>query len=111
MKFAKGGKQNFSTEVFRIKKVIGSRPRPVYELQDLNKTPTEGQFYGEEQTPVRISKETIYKIDKILDKGIRRGIREYLVRWQCYTLGSRLYREGYLTYRHQIRIILRDHFQ
>jgi len=44
MKFAKGGEQNFSTEIFRITKVIQGRPRPVYELEDLNKTPIEGQF-------------------------------------------------------------------
>ena len=61
MKFAKGGEQNFYTEVFRITKVIERRPRPVYELEDLNKTPIEGQFYGEELTPVRISKQTTYK--------------------------------------------------
>jgi len=47
MKFAKGGEQNFSTEVFRITKVIKRRPRHVYELEDLNKTPIEGQFYEE----------------------------------------------------------------
>ena len=67
MKFAKGGEQNFCTEIYRITKVIDMRPRPVYELEDLNKTPIEGQFYGEELTRVRISKETTYKIDKILD--------------------------------------------
>jgi len=44
MKFAKGGEQNFSTEIFRFTKVIQRRPRPVYELEDLNKTPIEGQF-------------------------------------------------------------------
>ena len=32
MKFAKGGEQNFSTEIFRIAKVIERRPRPVFEL-------------------------------------------------------------------------------
>jgi len=84
MKFAKGGEQNFSNEVFRITKVIERRPRPVYELEDLNKTPIEGQFY-EELTPVRISKHTTYKIDKILYKRVRRGIKEYLVRWRGYS--------------------------
>jgi len=38
MKFPKAGEQNFSTEVFRITKVIERRPRPVYELEDFNKT-------------------------------------------------------------------------
>ena len=58
MKFAKGDEQTFSTEIFRITKVIERRPRRVYELDDLNKTPIEGQFYTEELTPVRTSKET-----------------------------------------------------
>jgi len=85
MKFAKGGEYNFSTEIFLITKVIERRPRLVYELEDLNNTPTEGQFYREELTPVRISKKTTYKIDKILDKRVRRGLREYLVRWRGYS--------------------------
>ena len=45
MKFAKGYKQNFSTELFRIVKVIEMTPRPVYELEDLNKMLIDGQFY------------------------------------------------------------------
>jgi len=44
MKFAKGAEQNFSTEIFRIAKVIERRPRPLYELKDLNDTPIDGQF-------------------------------------------------------------------
>jgi len=79
MKFAKSGEQNFSTEIFRITKVIERRPRPIYELENLNKTPIEGQFYAEELTPVRTSKETTYKIYKIMDKRVRRGIKEYLI--------------------------------
>jgi len=51
---------------------------------NLNNTPIEGQFYGEELTLVRISKETTYKKDKILDKLVRRAIKEYLVRWRGY---------------------------
>jgi hypothetical protein len=77
MKFAKGYEQNFSTEIFRIAKVIERRPRPVYEVVDLNETSIVGQFYQEELTPVRISKRTVYKIHKILNKRVRRGITEY----------------------------------
>jgi len=84
MKFAKGGEQN-STEIFLITKVIERRPRPVYEQEDLNMTPIEGQFYAEELTTLRITEETTYNIDKILDKRVRRGIREYLVRWKGYS--------------------------
>ena len=69
MKFAKGGKQNFSTDIFRITKVIKRRPQPVYELENLNKTAIEGQFFGEELTSLRISKQITYEVDKILDKS------------------------------------------
>jgi len=41
--FAKAAEQNFSTEIFRVAKVIDRRPRVVYELEDLNGTPIEGQ--------------------------------------------------------------------
>jgi len=34
--------------------------------------------------PVRVTNQTTYKIDKILDKRVRRGILEYLVRWRGY---------------------------
>ena len=84
MHFAKGAEQNYSTEIFRVTKVIKRRPRPVYELQDLNNTPIDGQFYQEELVPVRISKRKEYKIDKILRKRTRHGIREVLVHWKGY---------------------------
>jgi len=85
MKFAKGVEQNFSTEIFRVVKVIERWPRPVYELEDINRTRIDGQFYQEELTPVRVTKSTVYKIDKILDERVRRGIREYLIRWRGYS--------------------------
>jgi hypothetical protein len=64
--------------------VIHRTPRPVYELEDLNGTFFEGQFYGEELTPVRVTKRTTYKIDRILDNQYRNGILEYVVRWKGY---------------------------
>ena len=84
MKFAKAAEHNFSTEIFRIVKVIHRRPRVVYELEDLNGTPIDGQFYSEELTPVRITTRKTYKINKILYKRVRRGIPEVLVNWQGY---------------------------
>jgi predicted amino acid dehydrogenase len=79
LRFTKAAEQNFSTEIFWVAKVIERRPR-VYELEDLNGTHINGQFYREELTPLRITDRSAYKIDKILDKRVRRGILEYLVR-------------------------------
>ncbi|GFG30841.1 hypothetical protein Cfor_11738, partial [Coptotermes formosanus] len=60
--------------------VINRAPRPVYKLEDLNKSIIDSHFYGEELTPVRIAKCTEYKIEKILKKRYKRGILENLVR-------------------------------
>jgi len=80
MRFAKAAEQIFSLEIFRVAKVLERRPRAVYELVHFNRTPIDGQFYRKELTPVRITDRTTYKIDKILEKMVRRYIREYLVR-------------------------------
>jgi len=80
MWFPKPAEQNFSTELFTVTKVIDKRRRAFYELEDLNGTPIDGQFYREELIPVRITDRTTYKIDKILDKRVRKGLREFLVR-------------------------------
>jgi len=85
MRFAKPAEQNFSPEIFRVVKVIERRPRAVYELEELNGTRIDGQFYREEDTPARITDRTVYKINKIPDKRVRSGIREYLAGWRGYS--------------------------
>jgi hypothetical protein len=85
-KFSKAAEHNFSTERFRIVKVIYRRLRVVYKLEYLNGTPIDGQFYSDEQIPVRISRRTNYKINKILEKMMRRCIRKVLVSCQVYGL-------------------------
>jgi hypothetical protein len=85
LKFAKRGEQNYTTDIFKLRKVVHRTPLPVFELEDLRGQEIEGQFYKEELSPVRITKQTTYKIDKILDKRVRRGILEYLVRWRGYS--------------------------
>jgi hypothetical protein len=85
VKFAKGAEQNYTSEMFVINKVFRRKPQPVYELVDLNITPIEGQFYGEELSPVNVTDRTTYKIDKILKERVKNGIREYLVRWAGYS--------------------------
>ena len=67
-----------------IVKVIHRRLRVVYELEDLNGTPIDGQFYSEELTPLPITSRTTYNLNKILEKRLGRGILEMLVSWQGY---------------------------
>jgi hypothetical protein len=83
-KFAKSAEQNFCTVVLRIIKVIHRTPLPIYEREDLNKQPIDGQFYEEDLTPVRITKQTQFEIDKIIATRVRRGIKEHNVSWKGY---------------------------
>jgi len=55
----------------------------VYGLEDLNRKAIDGQYY-EELTPVRITKQTQFQIDKILATRTRRGIKQHLVSWKGY---------------------------
>ena len=71
--------------VFRIIKMIHRTPRPVYELEDLNRKVIDGKFY-EELTPLRITKQTQFQIDQILTTRTRRGINQHLVRWKGYNM-------------------------
>jgi len=83
--FVKTAEHKFSTEIFRIVIVSDRRLRAVYELEDLNGKPIDGQSYKEELTTVRIYSRTTYNIDKIQDKRVRRGIRKYLVCCRRYS--------------------------
>jgi hypothetical protein len=76
--FAKSAEQNFRSEIFRIIKVIHRTPRPVYEIEDLNKQSIDGQIYEEDLTPVRIIKLTQFQIYKIIVTRVRRCIKEHV---------------------------------
>jgi hypothetical protein len=56
----------------------------VYELVDLLGKHIEGQFYAEEISPVIVTKNTVYQIDKILAKRVRNGSSDVFVKWSRY---------------------------
>jgi predicted ATPase with chaperone activity len=85
LKFAKGGEQNDTSEIFRIQKVVSRIPRPVHELVDLLGKHIDWHLYWEELTPVNAPKNRTYPILKILRKRVRNARTEYLVRWAGYT--------------------------
>ena len=66
VKFATWYERKFSTDIFRVVKVIRRVPQPVYEMSDLQSRPIEGQFYNYELAKVTISPDTEFQIDKIV---------------------------------------------
>jgi hypothetical protein len=81
---AKGYKQTFSTEIFRVVKVIPRVPQPVYELSDLQNRRIEEQFYNYELVKVAVTPETKFRIDKIVHTRNKNGIKQHLVKWKGY---------------------------
>jgi len=59
--FAKGYEQTFSTEIFRVVKVISRVPQHVHELSDLQDLRIEGHFYNYEFVNVTVSHQTEFK--------------------------------------------------
>jgi hypothetical protein len=88
MKFANVFEQNFSTEIFKVSKVVRKFPQPVYELEDLRGNSIEGQFLREDLTPFIITKNTSYKIDKIPGTKGRKCICEYLFHWRGFLIST-----------------------
>jgi len=82
--FAKGYEQTFSTEIFRIFKIIHRVPQPVYELSDLHDRLIEGPFYNYELVKVTVSPQSKLKIHKILRTRNNDGIKQHLVKWRGY---------------------------
>jgi hypothetical protein len=72
---------NYTGEVFRITKVLHNNTIHMYRLIDYNNREIKGQFYYQELQPVTIDENKPYKIERILKRRTRRGIREALVRW------------------------------
>jgi hypothetical protein len=46
LNFAKGGEQNYTTELFKIRKALDKTLRLVYEMEDLLGTHIEGKLYS-----------------------------------------------------------------
>ncbi|CAS00593.1 Protein CBG26613 [Caenorhabditis briggsae] len=80
--FDKGYLPNWSTEIFKITQV---HPGEVttYSIKDLADEEIKGKFYEEELTLFNNVKEE-YKIEKILKRRTRKGVKEMFVKWYGY---------------------------
>ena len=80
--FEKGYLPSWTTEVFKVKKVL-LKTRPItFILEDLNREELIGTFYEEELQKVVDS--GIYKVENILKRRTRKGKKEVLVKWLGY---------------------------
>ena len=78
--FEKGATANWSEEVFEVTDVLPTRP-VTYQLRDFAGEDIQGGFYNEQLQKTDLN---IYRIDKILRRRKRNGVKEALVRWSGY---------------------------
>ena len=77
--FRKSYDQTYTTEFYKVKKVLTHMPRPMYILEDPEGNEQKGFFYEEELSPYRSED---FKIKRVLKRRRRRGrAPESLVEW------------------------------
>ena len=80
--FKKGYLENFSEEVFKIKKVFSKNIPTTYVVEDLKDEEIDGRFYEQELQLVKLP--SSFVVEKIIDEKSKRGKKSYLVRWRGY---------------------------
>ncbi|EGT39947.1 hypothetical protein CAEBREN_31132 [Caenorhabditis brenneri] len=85
--FDKGYDQGWTAEVFVISATSPGKP-VTYKVVDTNGEPVEGIFYTHELTKCTYKENGTYRVESIIARRTRNGIRQCLVRWEGYTAAS-----------------------
>ena len=82
--FAKDNDFKWTEEHFFISGRTNEGHIPQYPIKDWNNTPVTGRFYGEELQKIELPDcdKSKYKIEKILKRRTRKGIKEVYVHWE-----------------------------
>ena len=81
--FKKGYLPNWSDEIFTVKSVHRTDP-PVYRLIDDHGSRIEGTFYEQELQKVVVTKDKVYRIEKVLQQRKRGRRTQVLIKWLGY---------------------------
>jgi len=79
--FGRGYERTFTTEIFKITKVLDHLPITMYTIADKDNKEIQGNFYPQELSLV---KGDVFKIEKVLKFRTVNGVRQMLVKWQGY---------------------------
>ncbi|PCJ29148.1 MAG: hypothetical protein COA94_02455 [Rickettsiales bacterium] len=82
-KFVRGYHLQFTLELFKIEKIEHRMPIKTYVVRSMDTNEViEGSYYPEELQLV--TNGGIFKVEKVMKKRTRRGVREELVRWEGF---------------------------
>ena len=76
--------EQFTGEVFTVRKREMIENIPIYFLNDYGGEAVKGHFYESEITPVRFDENALFKIEKVVKTRVRNGVKESLVKFQSW---------------------------
>ncbi len=82
--FRRAYQQQYTTEIFKVKRRYLKQGIPVYKLTDWNDEEIKGIFYGPELNRVDKDADSLFYIDKVLKRRQRGGTRQLYVSWEGY---------------------------
>ena len=82
--FQRDYQQKWTEEIFIITVRYLRQGIPVYKITDYDNDPIEGTFYESELQKVNKDRDDLWKIEKVLKRRKRRGIKEMYVKWLGY---------------------------
>ena len=79
--FKKGFQSQWTREIFIVWKRFPTEP-PTYMVRDSKGAPIRGTFYAQELQ--HVTEPEAYKIERVIARRSRRGVKEVLVKWLGY---------------------------
>ena len=77
--------EQWSYEVFKIKRRFQIQGIPMYKLVDLLESDIKGNFYQAELQAVNKSEDTLWEVEKIIRKRRRNNRTEVFIKWTGYS--------------------------
>lgn len=71
--FRRGYNQQFTGEIFKVSKRFHLQGIPMYKVRDFNEELIEGDFYENDLQKVDKSEDSLWLIEKVIKKRVRKG--------------------------------------
>ena len=82
--FQRDYQQKWTEEIFVIERRFMRQGIPVYKITDYDSDPIEGTFYESELQKVNKNRDDLWKIEKVLKRRKRGGVKEVYVKWSGF---------------------------
>lgn len=82
--FRRGYNQQFTGEIFKVSKRFHLQGIPMYKVRDFNEELIEGDFYENDLQKVDKSEDSLWLIEKVIKKRVRKGQKELFIKFESW---------------------------